>query len=528
MDLPDEMIIKIWNNLNNIDVLYSFVGVNKRFDKLVRALVYTRSIQLAEKDSKTNKYCPLPDLIIDRYCLDILPQIHQYIECLILEPFSIERILLSTMYPRLHKLIFTKINTDFVLHHFTEESPLVNIFKNNITHLILTIDRKGSTSSSRIDLREILLPRIFHTFTNLIELDFNQNSIEGRPLISLYTLSSMIYYSASLAGLSISVKSFNDCLCILDGRFSQLHKLYVIIDQINTPSLSIENLTAVTHLKCFSLCSYSETNEYNSYILPLIHQMIYLEELELCLDVSHRSTFIDGTHLKNEILIYLPRLQIFMFNIKTHSKSMSNYMYMQSNNDISRTFLNWQYGRVNCYISHYPDNAAQCHIFSLPCNMTYIYMISYGFQGDVCKNVRILYLSDREYPFKHEFFLRIARAFPFITHLTVLNNRIINNTDESNDQLTSVVEFHHLISLSIRFQRAIYVEQFLVDTNTYLPNLIDLKISYNNLVTVTNNFTRDVTRRNCSNVQNLSFTIRTITAHAKDFYLYFPCLKDIC
>ncbi|CAF0828140.1 unnamed protein product [Adineta steineri] len=119
MDLPDEMIIKIWNNLNNIDVLYSFVGVNKRFDKLVRDLVYTRSIQLAEKDSKTNKYCPLPDLIIDRYCLNILPQIHQYIECLILEPISTERILLSTMYPRLHKLIFTKINTDFVLHHFT-------------------------------------------------------------------------------------------------------------------------------------------------------------------------------------------------------------------------------------------------------------------------------------------------------------------------------------------------------------------------------------------------------------------------
>jgi hypothetical protein len=119
MDLPDEMIIKIWNNLSNIDVLYSFVGVNKRFNKLVRDLVYTRSIQLTEKKSKTNKYCSLPDSTIDRYCLDILPQIHQCIECLVLEPFSMERILLASDYPRLRKLIFTKIGGHFVFRHFT-------------------------------------------------------------------------------------------------------------------------------------------------------------------------------------------------------------------------------------------------------------------------------------------------------------------------------------------------------------------------------------------------------------------------
>ena len=123
------------------------------------------------------------------------------------------------------------------------------------------------------------------------------------------------------------------------------------------------------------------------------------------------------------------------------------------------------------------------------------------------------------------FFLCIARAFPFITHLTVLNNRILNNVDENREQLNSIVEFHHLISLTIHFQRAIYVEQFLARTNTHLPNLIDLTISYDNLETVTENFKRDVTRRNCSKVETLAFTIRTITVHSKDFYLYFPCLK---
>ncbi len=96
-----------------------------------------------------------------------------------------------------------------------------------------------------------------------------------------------------------------------------------------------------------------------------------------------------------------------------------------------------------------------------------------------------------------------------------MNNRIRNDVDENNDQMTSVVEFHHLTSLTIHFQRGIYVEQFLVDTNTHLPNIIHLTISYDNLVTVTENSTGDVTRRNCSKVQTLNFTISTITGFTK-------------
>ena len=116
-DLPDEIILMIWNKLNNLDILYSFVGVNQRLDRLVQDPLYTRSIQLAE--TIMNEYCSLPDSIIDRYCLNILPKIHQHIECLCLEPSSMERILVSNDYPRLHKITFTKISEDFVLRHFT-------------------------------------------------------------------------------------------------------------------------------------------------------------------------------------------------------------------------------------------------------------------------------------------------------------------------------------------------------------------------------------------------------------------------
>jgi hypothetical protein len=90
-------------------------------------------------------------------------------------------------------------------------------------------------------LHEDFLTPILHTLTNLIELDFNQSNIDVCPL-SVYKLSSMTCYSTSLTHLSISVKIFDDCLCLLDGRLSQLRKLDVFIVKIHTPSLSIENL----------------------------------------------------------------------------------------------------------------------------------------------------------------------------------------------------------------------------------------------------------------------------------------------
>jgi hypothetical protein len=71
-DLPDELLIMIWNKLNNLDVFYSFMGVNKRFDKLVRDVSYTRSIQLVDKDSNHN-YCSLSDTLLDRLCFYLFP-----------------------------------------------------------------------------------------------------------------------------------------------------------------------------------------------------------------------------------------------------------------------------------------------------------------------------------------------------------------------------------------------------------------------------------------------------------------------
>ncbi|CAF3802715.1 unnamed protein product [Rotaria sordida] len=47
---------------------------------------------------------PLPDSMVDQFCLQILPEIHHKIKWLNLELLSMERILLATNYPNLYGL----------------------------------------------------------------------------------------------------------------------------------------------------------------------------------------------------------------------------------------------------------------------------------------------------------------------------------------------------------------------------------------------------------------------------------------
>ena len=42
LDLPDEILLSILNKLNNIDILYSLVDVNQRFDRLaLNSILYS-------------------------------------------------------------------------------------------------------------------------------------------------------------------------------------------------------------------------------------------------------------------------------------------------------------------------------------------------------------------------------------------------------------------------------------------------------------------------------------------------------
>jgi hypothetical protein len=58
---------------------------------------------------------PLPDPIVDRFCLHILPKIHQNVKWLDLESLSMERVL-STNYPNLSGIALYNIQLERAVH----------------------------------------------------------------------------------------------------------------------------------------------------------------------------------------------------------------------------------------------------------------------------------------------------------------------------------------------------------------------------------------------------------------------------
>ncbi len=116
-DLPDEILLIIFKKLANIEVLYSLFGVNKRLNKIAHDSIFTNYLTLFMPRSNGFVYS-LPDAILDRFCLHILPKICKKVEWLDLESRSMERILL-TNYPNLTRLGLYNIHIETLNRFFT-------------------------------------------------------------------------------------------------------------------------------------------------------------------------------------------------------------------------------------------------------------------------------------------------------------------------------------------------------------------------------------------------------------------------
>ena len=129
-DLPDEILLIIFQKLSNTTLLYSLIGVNKRLNHLVHDSIFTNRLTLvrfipSHRASLTRDLVfPLNDPILDRFCSSILPEIHQKIQWLCLEPLSMERILHATDYPNLHGLALFNI----------EPSKSIDLFSGKMFH----------------------------------------------------------------------------------------------------------------------------------------------------------------------------------------------------------------------------------------------------------------------------------------------------------------------------------------------------------------------------------------------------------
>lgn len=117
-DLPDELLIIIFKNMYNTEVLYYLINVNKRFNKILHDPIFTSCLSLMRCSSYGLCY-PLHDSILDRFCLEILHEIHHKIKWLNVESSSMKRILLSTNYPNLYGLGLYGIETETASRIFT-------------------------------------------------------------------------------------------------------------------------------------------------------------------------------------------------------------------------------------------------------------------------------------------------------------------------------------------------------------------------------------------------------------------------
>ncbi|CAF0952712.1 unnamed protein product [Rotaria sordida] len=527
-DLPDEILMMIFKKLHNITLLYSLSDVNIRLNKIVHDSIFTNRLTFVNfvpsrliSQIYSPKYfvCPLPDLVLDRFCSHILSKIHQKVKWLDIESSSMERIL-STNYPNLVGIALYNIHLENVVHLFSDVRLFTSTYKKQISSLVIDIKASGEGNPTR-DKNIVLFTHIFNTFPNLQTLNIGPSSIWYQYLS--FDMSPPTVISSTLLELYVCLVNFSDCLYLLDGRFNQLHTFHVDIDFITSSRSIINNKEKLPNLKSFKLYCDFDTEFYYELILPLLHRMSNLEKLDLALIVLTKKTLIDGNNLKLNIINYLPLLNKFTFNIHS-STSFYTKFNLPSNEYIQETFKDFKNKQIISSIDYFEEKEySQCHIYSYPYQLIYYNNITNNFPGGIFECVREISLFD-ERSFEHEFFFQISQSFPFLEKLTLINQKPQNNKQlrksKNQNQNLSIIQYPYLLKLDISEAHKDYHEQFLFDNKTCLPNNVRVSMNYRLVKKVTRNFRRITTRSNCAKMNSVIFLEKLkFPDHLKD---YFP------
>ncbi|CAF4062341.1 unnamed protein product [Rotaria sordida] len=533
-NLPDEILLIIFNKLNNTTLLYSLLGVNKRLNKILYDSIFTNHLTLLRRKPNhlimfqslsSHLIYPLVDQILNRFCLEILPEIHDKIEWLDLESSSMERILLATNYPNLSGLGLYNIQAKRAIDLFSDETRFIDTLKKQIVSLIIDFDTNGKQTSTEY-VYVSLFTHIFSTFTNLRSLKFGLSPIWCQLLVFSTPPSTVI--CSNLLELHVSLQRFIDCLYLVDGRFNQLHTLHVHIGVISSSRILINNKENLPNLRNFSLQSDMYTSEYDELIVPLLHRMINIEKLDLSLIVCVKKTFVDGYDLNINIVDHMRKLNRFTFNIRSESR-FYNKFNLPLNGNIQNTFKDFKNNKIISCVDYFQDmNYSQCHIYSQPYKLKYYHKITNNFRGGLFKCVRKVELFD-EHPFEHEFFLLIQKSFPLMENLTVINHKRQKNKQFrkliNENQEFSIIKYPHLIHLDFAQTSKDYHKQFLFDNKICLPNGVTVRMDYQIAKKVTRNFRRKTTRTNCAKFSRIFFSNKsTFPDHFQD---YFPHAKIV-
>ncbi|CAF1424026.1 unnamed protein product [Rotaria sordida] len=519
LDLPDEMLRAIFNKLNMADMLYSLVDVNQRFDRLALDSLYIYHLDFSI-EAFNNYNSSTYTHILDRICSKILPRINQKVTKLTVDPLSMERILGAIDYSQLHSLSFVNFEPKILSRHLTDKTML-HLLANQITHITvdINIEKTEISNESEPNIFEFIL--LYSTCLN--DLTFFQKSSREYLAISSLNIPYGNSLSLSLIKLKINVNTFDDCLYLLNGCLPSLSTLIIRIKKIARSTLMINNTKELFKLKCFLLSTNRYTFDYDKQVVPLLCRMLNLEELTLFVSVIRtKSTYIDGNQLYDKVLNYMPRLNKFIFSIHTHisNEYSKKKIDLPSNNDIRNSFTKRGIQSIDIFADDkLINNRGNCHVYSLPYQFNDFLFMNSCFQGGRFDKVRLLSMDDIR-PFEHELFQIISQDFPFLRTLIILNNIPQKNKQHHSSTL---ITFNHLFELDLFCVHNDYVIQFLSDKNTRLPCLTNLIIRYETLLIVTNNFTNNATRLNCSKIKSL--VTHKLFVGSQDYHSYFPSLS---
>ncbi|CAF4344834.1 unnamed protein product [Rotaria socialis] len=508
LDLPNEILFIIFKKLNMVDVLYSLVDVTQRFDQIILNPLYICNLDMT---TMTMKSCfefiySIDNKVLDRICKTILHRIHHQVNELTVEQHSMERVLHTINYPALHSLSFIDFQEDVLLKYLTDNTALRKLLTEQITSLQIDVmDKKTSPSLPRT--LSTIFAFVLSLCKRLIKLSFCH--LYHHLTNCTFDLSSTNCLSSTLTTLEITVKTFDDCLYLLDERLNCLSTLKIHVDEIAFTSGTIDNTKILPKLKHFTFWSDPRTLVYDNQILPLFRRMINLEELIFFLSIIRiDSNYIDGIQLYDDILIYMRRLKKFVFNIDTCVIKKNIGIALSSNEDIQRSFIGREYGPVGTHVETFSgENKGRGHMYSLP----------HEFNGGMFDNVHCLMMTDIR-PFEHYFFKVISQSFPLLKRLYIFNNE----PQKEKQQPITFIKFSHLILLYLTSAHVDYAKQFLFNKHCHLPCLLDLYIRYESLAVVTNNFTNDGTRRTCDKLTSLH--VKEPFVPPENFHQYFPLL----
>lgn len=121
LNLPNEILIIILNKLNMADIFYSLVDVNQRFNEIIFDPLSICTLNLTSMTIKSvsNRTFSIENYILDQICSKILPRISHYVNELIIEQNSMERVFDNFDFPQLSSLSLIDFEDKVLLKHLT-------------------------------------------------------------------------------------------------------------------------------------------------------------------------------------------------------------------------------------------------------------------------------------------------------------------------------------------------------------------------------------------------------------------------